>query len=138
MKPLFLLLACCLCVAGCSREVSTPEPPRTADGLLTAYGAAWQIKEGAGDRGFEITFTDTVAAVHQAASGQWYLNFGPPHPASVLSVWVPKSYTKEKRREWFASLTGQQVKITGQAKIYKGRPEVVVSNIERDIVTVSR
>lgn len=115
-----------------ARVIAATQPARNADGTLNAAAAAWSITN-ASTLGHEITFTDTVTHVHQAQSGQWYLNFGGKHPNAVLGVWVPKSHTREKKRAWFASLAGQLVTVTGTARHYKGRPEIHIRDIEQDI-----
>ena len=129
-KYLFSLPACALYVVltllGIAIMRHHPAAPPT--GPLDATTAAEQIRDGVA--GYTVTILDTVAAVHQSDKGQWYLSFGGRYPDHILSVWVPKSYTKAGKRAWFASLEGQRVKVTGQARLYKSRPEIVVNNLD--------
>lgn len=109
-----------------------PKPPLNSDGSLNINHVAWLAANrsslGSDDKDYplEVTFRDTVSSVNRAPSGQWYLHFGGSYPTQVLSVWVPKTYSKRWRAPYFDSLVGQRVEVSGFVRYYHDQLEVVV------------
>jgi len=100
-----------------------------ANGTLTAAGAADLIAlfDGESTNEPNTRFEDTVSGFHFAPkSGALFLNFGGVYPHAVLTVWIPNSYASNFSRPTLEALVGHKVRVTGEGRIYKKKPEVVV------------
>jgi len=74
----------------------------------------------------------TVVSVHRTQSGNIYLNFGADYPHQTFSGPVLGPQTPALRDlDWLA---GKRVGIKGLIKIYKGRPEIVITSMEQIVV----
>lgn len=72
-----------------------------------------------------VTVRGRVANVFTSAKGNTFLNFGEPYPRQVFSAVIfagsAEQFPNVKRLE------GRNAFVTGRVKLYKGKPEIVLS-----------
>jgi hypothetical protein len=68
-----------------------------------------------------------VVAVTTSRKGNTFINFGPPYPNQTLTGYIPAG-TALANDPWLLSLQGKTIRITGLVQLYKGKPEIRVSD----------
>jgi DNA/RNA endonuclease YhcR with UshA esterase domain len=100
--------------AGCNK----PGPAQSAAQITPE-----QAKNHLGER---VTVSGVVAQVTVSRKGNTFLNFGAAYPNDVFSVTVFAS--DSGRFPDLRGLTGKRVAVTGLIKLYRGKPEIVLSS----------
>ena len=68
-----------------------------------------------------------VGAVSTSRKGNAFINFGAPYPNQTFTGYIPAG-TALANDPWLQSLRGKTVGITGLVELYKGKPEIRVSD----------
>jgi hypothetical protein len=68
-----------------------------------------------------------VVAVSTSRKGNAFINFGAPYPNQTFTGYIPAG-TALANDPWLQSLRGKTVGITGLVELYKGKPEIRVSD----------
>lgn len=104
---LFLLLLFASCSA--SADTITPE----------------QAKEHVGKT---VTVRGVVDNVFRSKKGNGFINFGGRYPNQVFSAWIPAAHADEFPLGNLRVLEGKTVSITGLVEVYKGAPQITVTD----------
>jgi DNA/RNA endonuclease YhcR with UshA esterase domain len=82
--------------------------------------------EAAAHVGETVTVRGTVANVYTSRAGNTFINFGRPYPNQVFTAVI----FKERSRLFpnVHSLEGQEVRVTGEIRLYKGKPEIILES----------
>jgi DNA/RNA endonuclease YhcR with UshA esterase domain len=80
--------------------------------------------EAASHVGESVTVEGTVASVHVTRSGTTFLNFGAAYPKQTFTAVIFPSVASlfPNPQQW----EGKRVRITGQVRLYRDRPEIVL------------
>jgi DNA/RNA endonuclease YhcR with UshA esterase domain len=83
--------------------------------------------------GKSITVCSKVLDTYEAKTGEktTFLNFGKPYPNSTFTVVIFEADLPKFKYTPSVYLKGKDVCITGTIKIYKGKPEIIVSAPEQ-------
>jgi len=75
--------------------------------------------------GQAVTVEGLVASVHVSHSGIIFLNFGRPFPSQTVTAVVFRAAAGRfpDPHQW----EGRRVRVTGEVRLYRGRPEIVLS-----------
>lgn len=111
-KAILLLLLVSL--GGC-------EKPSLA--LSTGTIPPTEAKSHVGER---VTVSGVVVKVTVSSKGHTFLNFGAPYPNDVFSVTVFASDSGKFHD--LPRLTAKRIAVTGLVKLYRGKPEIVLSD----------
>jgi hypothetical protein len=68
-----------------------------------------------------------VVAVSTSRKGNAFINFGAPYPNQTFTGYVPAG-TALANDPWLQSLRGKAIGITGVVQLYRGKPEIRVSD----------
>jgi DNA/RNA endonuclease YhcR with UshA esterase domain len=94
-------------------------------GTYTAAEAAKHVGEIA-------TITDRVDGVHQSGKGNIFLNMGGKYPNEAFTAFIPTSsaapFSNPQQYE------GKTVAVSGKITLYRGKPEIVVTNVSQIII----
>lgn len=82
-----------------------------------------QAKSHIGER---VTVSGVVAQVSASRKGHTYLNFGAAYPNQVFAAVVFASDASQFPD--LRSLNGKRVAVTGLVKLYRGKPEIVLTD----------
>ena len=84
--------------------------------------------------GKRVTIFEKVESTYQSKGEKktTYLNFGKPYPDSLFSVVIFEASLKNFSYSPADYLKGKRVRITGVVKMYKGKPQFVITE-EKDI-----
>ena len=70
-----------------------------------------------------------VEQVSFSKKGHAFLNFGGRYPQHVFTGFIPaQNVAAVGGEEFLESLSGNPITVTGEIKLYKGRPEIVISS----------
>lgn len=89
--------------------------------------------------GQTVTVTGTVAQVYVTKSSNVSLNFGGAYPHHLFSAVVSKRRTPAllaDGNQWLKDLEGKQVSVTGEIKVYGGKPQIIIR--DRSDLHISR
>jgi hypothetical protein len=80
--------------------------------------------EAASHVGQTLTVEGTVASVHTTRSGITFLNFGGAYPKQTFTAVIFRSAASQfpNPQQW----EGKRLRVTGEVRLYRGRPEVVL------------
>ena len=98
--------------------------------LLAGVGvAAQQVisdSEAASHVGQTVTVEGSVASVHVTRSGTTFLNFGSGYSNQTFTAVIFRSNATRfpNPSQW----EGKRVRVSGQIRLYRGKPEVVLEN----------
>ena len=83
--------------------------------------------------GKSITVCSKVIDTYEAKTGEktTFLNFGKPYPNSTFTVVIFEADLPKFKYTPSVYLKGKEVCITGTVKIYKNKPEIIVSAPEQ-------
>jgi hypothetical protein len=83
--------------------------------------------------GKSITVCSKVIDTYEAKTGEktTFLNFGKPYPNSTFTVLIFEADLPKFKYTPSVYLKGKDVCITGTVKIYKNKPEIIVSAPEQ-------
>jgi hypothetical protein len=92
--------------------------------------AAPIIPEEAEDHvGENASVRGLVEQVSFSKKGHAFLNFGGRYPQQVFTGFIPaQRVAAVGGEEFLESLSGNPITVTGEIKLYKGRPEIVISS----------
>ncbi len=82
--------------------------------------------EAAQHVGQQVTITGKVAQVFVSKNGNTFLNFGGAYPNQTFTGFIPLDARGTVGD--VSALAHKVVTITGQVRIYKGKPEIVVTS----------
>ena len=113
-KTFLALFVCALVASAIAQSVA----------ICTAGDAAKHIGEIA-------TVTDRVDGVHQSSKGNIFLNMGGKYPNEAFTAWIPPAsagmFSNPQQYE------GKTVAVSGKITLYRGKPEIVVTNVSQII-----
>ena len=114
MKPIFFIFVMLLSTLSFSQSVSLDN--------IAAY------------EGKRVTIFEKVVSTYQSKGEKktTYLNFGKPYPDALFSVVIFEASLKNFSYSPADYLKGKRVRITGVVKMYKGKPQFVITE-EKDI-----
>jgi len=114
MRPIFFIFVMFLSTLSFSQSVSLDS--------IAAY------------EGKRVTIFEKVESTYQSKGEKktTYLNFGKPYPDSLFSVVIFEASLKNFSYSPADYLKGKRVRITGVVKMYKGKPQFVITE-EKDI-----
>lgn len=74
--------------------------------------------------GQTVTVEGSVASVHEARSGTTFLNFGSAYPNQAFTAVIFRSAASRfpNPQQW----EGKRVRVTGQVRLYRGKPEIIL------------
>jgi hypothetical protein len=119
---LMVLLACVALAKPAGAAQRTP-PRYTPD----------QAKDHVGEF---ATVEGRVVEVNESGAGNVFVNFGAPYPKNTFTAFVFASDVR-----WFfnlARLRGATVQVTGDIKLYQGKPEIVLKKPSQLRVVASK
>jgi hypothetical protein len=99
-------------------------------GSLRAFGATIGPEDAAAHVGENATVCGVVESAHFASRSRGqptFLNFGRPYPNQVFTALIWGS-DRSKFDEPENTLQGKRVCVTGTIRLYRERPEVILSN----------
>lgn len=108
-----LTLSLTVLLVGCNKSGPAPS------GAITPE----QAKSHIGER---VTVSGVVVKVTVSSKDHTFLNFGAPYPNDIFSVTVFASDAGKFHD--LSRLTGKRVAVTGLVKLYRGKPEIVLSD----------
>jgi DNA/RNA endonuclease YhcR with UshA esterase domain len=75
------------------------------------------------------TITDKVDGVHQSGKGNIFLNMGGKYPNQAFTAWIPSaSATQFSNPQQYE---GKTVAVSGKITLYRGKPEIIVTNVSQ-------
>jgi DNA/RNA endonuclease YhcR with UshA esterase domain len=83
-----------------------------------------QVEEASSHVGETVTVRGVVANVHTSRAGNTFINFGRPYPNQVFTAVIFKERTRLFPN--VHSLEGSEVLVTGEVRLYKGKPEIIL------------
>jgi hypothetical protein len=101
----------------------------TLQSVMAADPAVIMASDVAAHVGQTATVQGLVASVYVSSKGNAFLNFGAPYPNEVFSGVIFSSSAAQ-----FGDLTkyqGKQVQVTGQIRLYKGKPEIILETLDQ-------
>jgi DNA/RNA endonuclease YhcR with UshA esterase domain len=101
---------------------------------LVAYGQGTPIyspDEAAKHVGETATVKGRVDSFHQSGKGNMFLNMGGKYPNQAFTAFIPSSSAAEFSNA--QQFDGKTVSVSGKITLYKGKPEIVVTNISQII-----
>ena len=108
-----------LFAAICAASISAQTPN------YTAADAAKHVGEIA-------TVTDKVDGVHQSGKGNIFLNMGGKYPNQAFTAFVPSSSAAQFSNP--QQYDGKTVAVSGKITLYRGKPEIIVTNVSQIII----
>jgi hypothetical protein len=102
-------------------------PSRAAGPTLPP--GTYSDREAAAHVGETATVVGVVVSVHRSKAGNVFLNFGADYPNQVFSGAVLNP--RDPKLEHLEGLAGKRVAVTGLIQLYKGRPEIVIQQVEQ-------
>ena len=94
--------------------------------LLDAQTREIRADEAASHVGETLTVRGVVANVGTSRAGNTFINFGRPYPNQVFTAVIFKERTGLFPN--VHALEGQEVHVTGQIRLYKGKPEIILES----------
>src|SRR6266540_1827688 len=91
----------------------------------TAADAAKHVGEVA-------TVTDRVDGVHQSSKGNIFLNMGGKYPNQAFTAWIPSASAGQFSNP--QQYEGKTVAMSGKITLYRGKPEIIVTNVSQIII----
>jgi DNA/RNA endonuclease YhcR with UshA esterase domain len=93
--------------------------------LAHAQQAVIRDSEAASYIGKTVTVAGMVASVHVARSGITFLNFSEAYPNQTFTAVIFQAASSRfpNAQQW----EGQRVHVTGKVQLYRGKPEIVLS-----------
>lgn len=93
--------------------------------LAFAQQAVIRDSESASYIGKSVTVEGTVVSVHVARSGITFLNFGAAYPNQTFTAVIFQATSSRfpNAQQW----EGKRVRVTGKVQLYRGKPEIVLS-----------
>ena len=108
--------------------------------LLISFGAAGleyatdiSPNLAANHVGQTVTVCGVVSQVYVNKQSNVYLNFGGTYPRHLFSAVVSKRRTPAllaDGNQWLQDLEGKDVMVTGEIKLYGGKPQIVIRSRE--------
>src|SRR5262245_34560404 len=88
-------------------------------------------QEAAKHVGETATVTGQVDGLHQSGKGNIFLNMGGKYPNQAFTAFIPSAsagqFTNPQQYE------GRTVSVSGKIELYKGKPEIKVTNLSQII-----
>jgi DNA/RNA endonuclease YhcR with UshA esterase domain len=99
--------------------------------LVVAQTPTYTATEAAKHVGEIATITDTVAGVHQSGKGNIFLNMGGKYPNQAFTAFIPTSSAAQFSNP--QQYEGKTVAVSGKITLYRGKPEIIVTNVSQII-----
>jgi len=96
---------------------------------VSDFAAGISANLAANHIGQTVTITGTVTQVVVTRQSNVSLNFGGAYPHHLFSAVVSKRRTPAlltDGNQWLKDLEGKQVSVTGEIKVYGGKPQIVI------------
>jgi DNA/RNA endonuclease YhcR with UshA esterase domain len=113
-KTFLALFVCALSVSALAQAPAT----------CTAPEAAKHVGEIA-------TVTDRVDGVHQSGKGNIFLNMGGKYPNQAFTAFIPSGSAAQFSNP--QQYEGRTVAVSGKITLYRGKPEIIVTNVSQII-----
>jgi len=83
-----------------------------------------------------VTVEGTVASVHTTRTGTTFLNFGAAYPNQTFTAVIFRSAASRfpDPQQW----SGKEVRVTGQVRLYRGKPEIILEEPSQVIAVLKR
>jgi DNA/RNA endonuclease YhcR with UshA esterase domain len=91
-----------------------------------AQAAEIRDSEAASHVGEFVTVRGLVANVHISRAGNTFINFGPPYPNQTFTAVIFRERTRMFPN--VHGLEGSEVLVTGEVRLYKGKPEIILED----------
>jgi hypothetical protein len=114
-KTFFALFVCALAASAIAQAPAT----------YTAAEAAKHVGEIA-------TVTDRVDGVHESGKGNIFLNMGGKYPNQAFTAWIPSASAAQFSNP--QQYEGKTVAVSGKITLYRGKPEIIVTNVSQIII----
>ena len=99
---------------------------------VTAQTPNYTAADAAKHVGEIATVTDKVDGVHQSGKGNIFLNMGGKYPNQAFTAFVPSSNAAQFSNP--PQYEGKTVAVSGKITLYRGKPEIIVTNVSQIIV----
>ena len=94
--------------------------------------AIYTAAEAAKHVGEIATVTDRVDGVHQSGRGNIFLNMGGKYPNQAFTAWIPSASAGQFSNP--QQYEGKTVAVSGKITLYRGKPEIIVTNVSQIII----
>ena len=94
--------------------------------------ATYTAAEAAKHVGEIATVTDRVDGVHQSSKGNIFLNMGGKYPNQAFTAWIPSASAGQFSNP--QQYEGKTVAVSGKIILYRGKPEIIVTNVSQIII----
>jgi hypothetical protein len=97
--------------------------------LVCSQAAPILVEEAKDHIGENASVRGLVEQVSFSKKGHAFLNFGGRYPQHVFTGFIPaRNVAAIGGPEFLESLSDNTITVTGEIKLYKGRPEIVISS----------
>jgi DNA/RNA endonuclease YhcR with UshA esterase domain len=104
-----------------------------AAAIAVAQGIpGYTASEAAKHVGETATITDRVDGVHQSGKGNIFLNMGGKYPNQAFTAFIPSASAGEFSNP--QQYDGKTVAVSGKLTLYRGKPEIIVTNVSQIIL----
>lgn len=99
---------------------------------ITAQTSTYTAAEAGKHVGEIATVTDKVDGVHQSGKGNIFLNMGGKYPNQAFTAWIPSASAGQFSNP--QQYEGKTVAVSGKITLYRGKPEIIVTNVSQIII----
>jgi len=92
--------------------------------------AAFPFAEAGDHVGETVVIEGVISGVGFASGGSVFLNFGGTYPDHLFTIMVPPPIARLSSAETWEQCTGRAASVRGKVKLYRGKPEIVVTREE--------
>jgi DNA/RNA endonuclease YhcR with UshA esterase domain len=98
---------------------------------VVAQSSTYTAVEAAKHIGETATITDRVDGVHQSGKGNIFLNMGGKYPNQAFTAFIPSAGASQFPNP--QQYEGKTVAVSGKITLYRGKPEIIVTNVSQII-----
>src|SRR5437899_8430310 len=99
---------------------------------VIAQSSNYSASEAAKHVGEIATITDKVEGVHQSGKGNIFLNMGGKYPNQAFTAFIPTASAAQFSNP--QQYEGKTVAVSGKINLYRGKPEIIVTNVSQIII----
>ena len=92
----------------------------------------YTAREAAQHAGETATITDRVDGVNQSGKGNIFLNMGGKYPNQAFTAWIPSANVGQFSNP--QQYEGKTAAVSGKITLYRGKPEIIVTNVSQIII----